>query len=78
MGSSGSGRYDGMPCVRQVPEPERRGIVELKAPDMDQGPVKRAEEKPEESKSGLGIMPACYFNSSVFDALNKAPPGKNG
>ncbi len=74
---SKSGKYDGILCVREVSEPKRHGVVELEDSDATQSLIKSAEEKPEEPRSDLGIMPIYYFNNSIFDALDKIPPGKN-
>jgi len=78
MKLSRSDKYDGILCVRTVTEPERHGIVELQEPNRVQSLIKRVEEKPEEPRSNLGIMPLYYFSSSIFDALSRVPPGKNG
>jgi len=69
-------QYDAILCVRNVPDPERHGVVELKG-ESSPNIITSVEEKPQHPKTNLGIMPLYLLKQSFFEALNETNPGKN-
>jgi len=67
---------DAMLCVRKVKDPKRHGVVELEG-NSEPFSVVSAEEKPDNPKTDLAIMPIYLFNKNIFDALDNILPGKN-
>lgn len=60
--------------IKEVEDPERHGIVTAN-PENEFFSIIKAIEKPSKPETNLGIIPFYFFRSSIFDALEKIPPG---
>jgi glucose-1-phosphate thymidylyltransferase len=59
--------------LKQVPDPERYGVVELE----DGKPV-RIVEKPKQAKSDLAVVGVYFYDSDVFDVVRTLKPSARG
>ncbi|MCD6312388.1 MAG: hypothetical protein J7L79_01060 [Thaumarchaeota archaeon] len=64
--------------VREVDDPERRGIMGGELVENGVWKVERVEEKPEKPWSRLAILPIYIFEPEIFEALAETLPGRNG
>ena len=55
-----------------------RGVMEGQQKPDGTYAVERVVEKPDRPTSNLGIEPIYLFRSSIFEALAKTQPGKDG
>ncbi|KFM22206.1 UTP--glucose-1-phosphate uridylyltransferase protein [Marine Group I thaumarchaeote SCGC AAA799-B03] len=62
--------------VRKVDDPKPFGIIDGEINSSDHINVTYIEEKPDNPKSNLAIMPLYVFETSIFDILSKTKPGK--
>lgn len=69
---------DAIFLVQEVENPRQYGVIEIKEAEGRVYRVKGAVEKPEKPPTNLAIMPIYVFRSSIFNALQETPPGKNG
>jgi glucose-1-phosphate thymidylyltransferase len=58
---------------KEVPDPRRFGVPELKG---DQ--VVRIEEKPEEPKSKYAVIGIYFYDATVFDMIKSLKPSQRG
>ncbi len=59
--------------LAKVKHPEQFGVAEL-----EDGVVKRLEEKPKKPKSDLALVGVYLFDSTIFKAVNAIKPSKRG
>jgi len=59
--------------VKEVSDPERFGVVEIKG-----GKVLSIEEKPKRPKSNFAITGAYFYDPQVFDIIKKLRPSRRG
>jgi glucose-1-phosphate thymidylyltransferase len=59
--------------LKQVPDPQRYGVVELE----DGKPV-RIVEKPKQPKSDLAVVGVYFYDSKVFDVVRTLKPSARG
>jgi len=59
--------------LKQVPNPQRFGIAEIK-----DGKIVRIEEKPKKPKSDYAVTGIYFFDSSVFDIIRTLRPSARG
>lgn len=64
--------------LQKMEDPRQYGIVEAETLAGDNYRVNKAIEKPEKPTSRLAIMPIYIFHPTIFEALDKTPPGKGG
>ena len=64
--------------VREVDDPERRGIMGGELVENGVWRVERVEEKPEKPWSRLAILPIYIFEPEIFEALAETLPGRSG
>ncbi len=64
--------------VLEIDNPKQYGIVEGTEIEPEIIRVKTVTEKPEKPKTNWAIMAMYAFRPTVFDALEKTHPGKNG
>lgn len=70
---------DAVLLVREVEDPRMYGVVYIKEEISNNVYlVERVEEKPQEPKSNLAIMPIYVFHPIIFKAIERTPPGKRG
>lgn len=63
--------------LQEVEDPRRYGVVKTGDTQEDGVyEVKNAIEKPDKPPTNLAVMPVYIFESSIFDALERTPPGK--
>lgn len=63
--------------LQEVDDPREYGVAEIGESSVDEVyEVKNAVEKPEEPPTNLAIMPVYIFEPSIFEALEKTPPGR--
>jgi glucose-1-phosphate thymidylyltransferase len=59
--------------LRQVPDPHRFGVAEIR-----DGKVLRIEEKPTEPKSDYAIVGVYFYDGAVFDIIRTLKPSARG
>ena len=59
--------------LKEVPDPERFGVVEVR-----DGKVIGIEEKPKEPKSNCAIIGVYFYDSAVFDIIRTLKPSARG
>jgi glucose-1-phosphate thymidylyltransferase len=59
--------------LKQVPDPERFGVAEIR-----DGKVLGIEEKPAQPKSGYAIIGVYFYDASVFDIIRTLRPSRRG
>jgi len=59
--------------LKEVPDPERFGVAEVK-----DGKIIGIEEKPAKPKSNLAVTGLYFYDSSVFDKIRKLKPSARG
>lgn len=59
--------------LKEVPDPERYGV-----PEMESGRIKRVIEKPEYPPSSYSVVGIYFYDSSVFDLIDKLTPSDRG
>jgi glucose-1-phosphate thymidylyltransferase len=59
--------------LKQVPDPERFGVVEIR-----DGKVLGIEEKPKQPKSDYAIIGVYFYDSTVFDVISTLKPSARG
>jgi len=64
--------------VKEIENPTRFGVIEVRSLKGSILEVRRAVEKPEKPPSNLAIMPVYVFDPAIFEALQKIEPGKGG
>ena len=64
--------------VKQMTDVSQRGVIEGRELSLGLYQVEAVVEKPEYAVSNLAIEPVYLFRPSIFDALEKARPGKGG
>lgn len=64
--------------VKQMTDVSQRGVMEGSELSLGLYRVDGVVEKPEYAVSNLAIEPVYLFRPSIFDALEKARPGKGG
>ncbi|TLY38927.1 MAG: hypothetical protein E6K61_10745, partial [Nitrospirae bacterium] len=64
--------------LHEVPDPRQYGVVQ--GSPLEEGVLRitATEEKPEEPKTNIAIMPLYVFTEEIFNALSETEPGKNG
>ncbi|KXB03850.1 hypothetical protein AKJ45_00325 [candidate division MSBL1 archaeon SCGC-AAA261F19] len=63
--------------LQEVEDPRMYGVVEAEGTEEDGVyEVKNAIEKPDEPPTNLAVMPVYIFEPSIFDVLERTPPGK--
>jgi len=64
--------------VKEIENPTRFGVIEVRSLKGSILEVRRAVEKPEKPPTNLAIMPVYVFDPAIFEALQKIEPGKGG
>lgn len=64
--------------VKEVENPKRFGVIEVKGQNGGVFEVLRAVEKPERPPTNLAIMPVYVFDPVIFEALEEVKPGREG
>lgn len=64
--------------VQEIDGPRQYGVIEAYEIEKGTYKVKAAIEKPEKPPTNLAIMPIYAFRPVIFEALEEAPPGKEG
>ena len=59
--------------LKEVPDPERFGVPELK-----NGKIIKIEEKPKKPKSGYAVTGVYMYDETVFDLIRTLRPSKRG
>jgi len=59
--------------LKEVPDPERFGVAVL-----EDGKVKRIVEKPKEKISNLAVAGIYFYDSQVFDFIDRLKPSERG
>ena len=59
--------------LKEVPDPERFGVVEMK-----DGKVLSIEEKPKQPKSNFAIIGVYFYDATVFDIIRTLKPSARG
>jgi glucose-1-phosphate thymidylyltransferase len=59
--------------LKQVPDPQRYGVVEL-----DDGKPVRIVEKPKQPKSDLAVVGVYFYDEHVFDVIRTLKPSARG
>jgi len=71
-------RADVTLVVQEVDDPRQYGVVELEERSGQEFRVMKAVEKPDKPFSNFAIMPVYVFEPTIFEALVKTSPGKDG
>ena len=59
--------------LKEVEDPERFGC-----PDIQNGRIRRIQEKPKQPKSSYAVTGIYFFDSSIFDKIKKLRPSARG